>query len=323
MQNISYPLTRILIPFDGSSSARLALELAARLAQASGEAVKNLTLLRVVGGGYLARHIQNIDLRVIHMDQVKEWQRIRRNYLEREIFPLLAEGEEILRSFGVKIPIDRQIAEGKIGAEIVRVAAEQGFSTIIMGRRGLSPIKELLLGSATHAVLALAQGVTVFVLGQQLPPVSECPISPLLIPIDGSEPSLEAVRQAAWLVQAFAARNPRLTLLHVVDWALLGTRISKETSPAELPALLAEEGNEILAAGRQILQEAGLAGLWREKLLPGNPPEAIAQEAESGNYALILMGKKGRSALKTLLMGSVANGVLHRVSRPTVALVCR
>lgn len=47
----SYPFIRILVPYDGSSSARLALDWAAHLAQAGGEAVENVTLLRVIGGG--------------------------------------------------------------------------------------------------------------------------------------------------------------------------------------------------------------------------------------------------------------------------------
>lgn len=323
MGTIPFPLPRILLPFDGSPAARLALELAARLAVPAADAVEKLTLLRVVGGGYLARHVQNVDLRVIRMDQAKEWQRIRMRYLENEVFPLLNEGKEYLQRAGVTAPIDCRVAEGKVGAEIVRLTEEEGFSTIIMGRRGLSPVKEILLGSVTHTVLSRAQGVTVYVVGQQLPLAADCPISPLLVPIDGSETSLEAVRQAAALVQVFRPQQPRLTLLYVVELALLGTRLSAEASPERLSALLAEEGEEVLQAGRHILQEAGLDGHWEEKLITGNPPRAIAQEAESGKYALILMGKKGRSALGTLIMGSVSSGVLHQVTQPTVALVCR
>ncbi|MDD3580381.1 MAG: universal stress protein [Desulfobacca sp.] len=323
MKNISYPLTRILIPFDGSPAARLAMELSSSLVRAGGEAVQNLTLLRVIGGGYLSRHIQNVDLRVTHMDQLKEWQRIRNRYLDEEIYPLLAEAEQILRDLGVTTSIARRVAEGKIGKEIIRLAMDEGFSAIIMGRRGLSTVKELLLGSATQKVLAQAQGMTVYVVGQKLGLDPNCPISPILVPIDGSEPSMEALRQAATLVQAFQSFKPRLTLLHVVDLAVLGPRISEGITPSQLTELLEKHEQEFLKEGREVLREAGLNGLWEEKLLTGNPPQAIAQEAEAGQYALIMMGKKGRSALEKLFMGSVASGVLHRVSHPTVALVCR
>ena len=47
------------------------------------------------------------------------------------------------------------IVEGPAAAAIVRVAAEQGCDLIIMGRRGLSPMEQVLLGSVSDNVLHL------------------------------------------------------------------------------------------------------------------------------------------------------------------------
>ncbi|MFZ1403684.1 MAG: universal stress protein, partial [Anaerolineae bacterium] len=44
---------------------------------------------------------------------------------------------------------------GPAAAAIVRVAAEQGCDLIIMGRRGLSPMEQILLGSVSDNVLHL------------------------------------------------------------------------------------------------------------------------------------------------------------------------
>jgi nucleotide-binding universal stress UspA family protein len=74
MTLLPYPLTKILLPYDGSPLARKALELAAQLSIAGKEAVKGLTLLQVIGGSYLARHFHNVDLRVTRMDKDKDWQ---------------------------------------------------------------------------------------------------------------------------------------------------------------------------------------------------------------------------------------------------------
>jgi nucleotide-binding universal stress UspA family protein len=71
MMNRTYPFSRILIAYDGSPSAQKALEWAAHLSRAGGKAIEKVTLLRVIGGGYLARHIQNVDLRVTRMDQLQ------------------------------------------------------------------------------------------------------------------------------------------------------------------------------------------------------------------------------------------------------------
>jgi len=315
MTLLPYPITKILLPYDGSPSARNALELAAQLSIAGRQAVKGLTLLQVIGGGYLARHVHNVDLRVTRMDKDKDWQRIRKLYMEREVLPLLEEGEKILRSMGVQAPIEVRIVEGKVSDEIIRLAQEEAFSTIIMGRRGLSPLQALLLGSVTRSVLSLAENVTVYVSAQEAVSKAGCPLCPILLPIDGSESSLAAVRQAAALAQAFRPVGPALTLFHVVDIALMGMKIHTGAHD------LVEKGENILARSRDILQKAGLAGLWDEKLVSGEPAQAIVQQAEEGGYPLIMMGSRGLSGLAKLIIGSVTNSVVHTVSRTAVAVV--
>jgi nucleotide-binding universal stress UspA family protein len=315
MTLLPYPLTKILLPYDGSPSAKNALALAAQLSVAGKDAVAGLTLLQVIGGSYLARHIQNVDLRVTRMDQDKDWQRVRKRFVEAEVLPLLEDGKKILQSLGVEAPIEVRVLEGKVSDTIVQMARDEDYSTIIMGRRGLSSLKALLLGSVTRSVLSLAQGVTVLVAAQVATPGARCPISPLLLPLDGSETSLAAVRQAAALAQAFRAMEPSLTLLHVVDLALLGMQIHEGVDS------LVEEGERILAAARLTLQNAGLEGCWQEKLVTGAPAQAIVQQADEGGYPLIMMGSRGRSPLAKLLIGSVTSSVVHTVSRSAVAVV--
>jgi nucleotide-binding universal stress UspA family protein len=310
-----YPFTRILVPYDGSASARLALDWAAHLAKAGGEAVENVTLLRVIAGGYLARHIQNVDLRISRMDQVEAWQRIRQHHLEQDIMPLLEEAKKILEDLGVAAPIETEIAEGKVGEQIIRLAAAGGFNTVVMGRRGLSPVKDLLLGSVTRQVLSLAQKKTVFVVGPEAVIDPACPISLLLLPVDGSESSLEAVSQGAALARAWKACEPRLTLLHILDFVAINASLGEGSTQ------LLDEGEKILADCRQILLAAGFQGTVEEELLVGYPPRVITEQAEKGNHALILMGARGLSPLKQLFLGSVSGGVLHHASRAVVGIV--
>ena len=312
--HIPYPIAKILLPYDGSPSARLALDLAASLGQAGGPAVQNLTLLHVTGGSYLARHVKNVDLRVTRLDQVKEWQRVRQNYLDREILPLLGEAKHLLHRNGYEGHIDMRVAEGKVSEEISRLAREESFSTIIMGRRGLTPLRALLLGSVTRKVLSLAEQVTIYVTGQEAAPQEKCPISPLLLPVDGSDHSLAAVRQAAALAQAFRDSAPRLILFHVVDIALLGLSFQEGVDD------LVRGGEQALAAARAILQDAGLEGLWVEKLVSGHPARTIVQEAETGDYALVMMGSKGHG-LEQIILGDVTSYAVHRLIRPAVSVV--
>ncbi|MBM4288891.1 MAG: universal stress protein [Deltaproteobacteria bacterium] len=315
MQASSRLLTRILLPYDNSPSARNALRLAAALSDICGEAIQALTLLRVISGSYLARHLHNVDLRVTRLNQTKAWQKIRARYMEEEIKPMLLEAQDILGRYGVGAPIELKIVEGKIGEQILAIAHDEKYSAIIMGRRGLSPLQELLLGSATSYVLARAAGVTVFIVGAEAAGAPDRLIFPLLLPVDGSETSLEAVRQAAVLAQTCTITEPRLILLSVVDLALLGQLLPEESRR------LVEEGHNALAAARQILNQAGLGEYTREKLVNGIPAPVIAEVAEKEQCALIFMGSVGHSALSRFLMGSVTAALLQLVQKPTVAVV--
>jgi nucleotide-binding universal stress UspA family protein len=315
MTDTSQAFSKILVPYDGSSHARQALEFGAGLAR-SGRLVEHLTVLRVIGGGYMARHIQNVDLRVTRMDQVEAWRRVRQHYLDHDIIPQLKEAEDFLKGQGVAIPVETRFAEGRPGEEIVKLAEAEGFTGIVMGRRGLSPLKELLLGGVTRTVLHRARRVTVFVVGSEGRINPDCPTSSILLPVDGSEASLAAVRRAGLLAQAFREHQVQMTLLHVVDLALL--TMVMETGAQRL----VEEGEAILAQSRELLQQGGFRGPLQEKLLYGRPPQAIADFAQEGGYALILMGHKGRSVLGDLLIGSVASEVVHRTTQAAVGLVC-
>lgn len=315
MNLLPYPVTKILLPYDGSPSARNALELAAHLSVAGREAVAGVTLLQVTGGSYLARHVQNVDLRVLRMDQDKDWQRVRRHYVEKEVLPLLQEGKDILQSLGVPAPVEIRVTAGKVGDEIIRLAREEAFSTIVMGRRGLSPLKAVFLGSVTRSILSLAEKVTVYVAAPEPAPTPGFPLFPILLPVDGSEYSLAAVRQAAALAQACRALKPSLTLLQVVDIDILGMKIQEGDHN------LLAEGENILAVSRRILQDAGLEGCWEEKLLSGPPAQTIVQQAKEGGFRLIMMGSKGHSALAALLIGSVTSSVVHAASGAAVAVV--
>lgn len=51
------------------------------------------------------------------------------------------------------------------------------------------------------------------------------------------------------------------------------------------------------------------------------PSEEILKEAEEGDYNLIIMGRKGSSAIKDLIIGGVSSTVLQRCHNPTVAIV--
>ncbi|WP_456432528.1 universal stress protein [Thermosulfuriphilus sp.] len=307
-------IEKVLLPIDGSLPSKRAAEFTACLTAPLGERVQKITLLHVLAGGYLSAHMANIDIRTEFLKETALFKRLKEQYLEKNVTPMFEEVKEVIRSLGVRIPVEQVVLDGDPAREIVRFAQENHYSTIVMGRRGLSPVRELLLGSVTQSVIHRPGCHTTYVVGQEVLVDGSCPIPRVLIPIDGSPNSLGAVNEIACLLEA-AGPNwiEKITILYVID-------ISFGEDLNDGQRL---EGEDILATARQILIEAGAQPerIKREVRL-GRPAEEIIRLAEEENYNLVIMGRRGRSHLKELVLGSVSATVLHRLSTPTLALVC-
>ena len=138
----------------------------------------------------------------------------------------------------------------------------------------------------------------------------------VLLPVDGSDCALRAVdhliAHCAWFREV-----PEIHLLHVHAPIPIG-RVQAHIGPETLRAYYHEESQEQLLAAQQKLDAAGL--FHTTHIHVGLPAEVIANISEELGCDLIIMGTHGRSGVAGLVMGSVANRVLH-LAKPPVLLV--
>jgi nucleotide-binding universal stress UspA family protein len=149
------------------------------------------------------------------------------------------------------------------------------------------------------------------------------PVKTILVAVDGSRHSMNAVDAAAELAQHHGAA---LILLHVV---------AHPQSLADAPGLTAYErvehvrltADEMLRAeGQQVLDDAekrahnrgatqvlGLVEL-------GDPARRILEVADARGVDLIVLGRRGLGALAGLLLGSVSHKVLQLAKRPCLTI---
>ena len=121
--------------------------------------------------------------------------------------------------------------------------------------------------------------------------------------VDGSEVSERAARKALDLAQAFGVR---LTLLSVVSPVVL----PGDASWASLDQIEAAElvrGQEFV---RQAQRSLGLAETG-ELVKVGPAADTIVEVAASLPDCLVVVGSTGKGAVKRLLVGSVADRVVH------------
>ena len=143
--------------------------------------------------------------------------------------------------------------------------------------------------------------------------------SHILVPTDFSDASKLAAQGARLLAERFGAR---VTLLHVHDPEALRAPIRVSYGPERLEALEAQIRGEI-EAHLQTCRDTALADLEhvdRIILEAASPAEAICAWARNHGVDLIVTSTHGRTGLRHLLIGSVAERIVRLASCPVLSL---
>jgi nucleotide-binding universal stress UspA family protein len=138
----------------------------------------------------------------------------------------------------------------------------------------------------------------------------------ILLATDGSKNALRAVRHAVKLVAELKSPST-VTLISVHDDTAL-RHAERFVGRKAVNDYLRDLSDQDLAAARKILDKAGV----RHDMVirTGHVAAEIAAAATEGGFDLLVLGGKGRSGLKDLLMGSVAQRVTE-LSKVPVLLV--
>lgn len=134
----------------------------------------------------------------------------------------------------------------------------------------------------------------------------------ILVATDGSPTADRATTHALDLAREHSAQ------LHAVY--VIETRTGYDNAIVDPEAVrrnLRTEGETALAA---VEEEAGGDPEVRTAVLEGVPHERIAAYADENGVDLVVMGAKGRSAFKTIILGSVTEAVIHAVDVPVLVV---
>lgn len=137
----------------------------------------------------------------------------------------------------------------------------------------------------------------------------------ILVPTDGSEPSLHAAREAAELAARFDAT---LHALYIVDADPSRLAVSR----ADVRETLREVGEQAAdTAFETVSRLADDAGVELETaIVEGAPAERIVDYAGDHGVDLVVMGTHGRTGLGKRLLGSVTERVVRNAPVPVLTV---
>jgi nucleotide-binding universal stress UspA family protein len=307
---VKCPFDKVLLPVDGSQNSLRAVKFAGVLLKDI--KTSKVTLLYVIAGGYLSEHMKNIDLRTEPLKETEIFKRIKEKHIKEDIMPFLLDYEKILKNSGFAGLIEKRIEEGDPGNKIIEIVEKENFQTVILGRRGMSELKGFFLGSVSNKVLHGLINHNIYLVGEKISEAN--PASKILVPVDGSEYSMKAVEHAVYIAKVVKGVD-KITLLRVINLSLYLERVKEGIDPEE-------EAKEILnKAKKKSLEEGVSQDLIETKTSIGFPKEEIVKEIKEGDYNLVIMGRKGRSALKDLVLGGVSSAVINKCFEPTIAII--
>jgi len=206
------------------------------------------------------------------------------------------------------------VRERQVGvARDIAAEAGKGYDALVLGRHGMSEVKELILGSIANKLVCHLCQLPVWVVGG-------CPDpGGILVAMDASPGARRALGHAARIASPVGSR---ILLLHVLQ-GLDVSEASSSPDGGEMPwkELAAEEKRraeeDMSVVFRECLGDLRSRGIDLAKVearvVLGGYSRAltIIGEALEGGFGTIVVGRRGLSQVQEFFMGSVSNKILQ------------
>ena len=295
---------KILVPVDGSSYSRAAIEFIASRATLIG-ASPDVQLLNV------QLEVPVRAARLIGKEAVAA-------YYDEESKKALKGALSLLKRAGLQAGAG--YAVGHPAEAIARRAEEAGVDLIAMGSHGHGALASLLFGSVTLGVLGRTRRPLLLLRGHGKAPGDSLKVG---IAVDGSAYGVAAAGYVLEHRPLFGAR-PKFTVIHAVPE--FGGAAMPDMAGIALPAYSAEEikamqqqaFDKAVAPVRRLFDQAGVA--VDTVCLSGPAGDEIAAHAKKRKLDLLVMGSHGYGAVKAAVLGSVAQRVAAHCATPLLLI---
>lgn len=150
-------------------------------------------------------------------------------------------------------------------------------------------------------------------------------ISRILVAIDGSEESMRAAAHAVTMARIYDAELLTLTVINTQPWFYSSTPygLADNQTMEKVHEKDREEPQHWLNQIKANAEDIGIKFISTKILMvptTSSTSAAIVNYAEQNNVDIIILGTRGRSGLKKMLLGSTALGVLTYAHCPVMVV---
>lgn len=291
---------KILLALDGSDRAFQAVRYISGLPPFKEMEVVLFTVLDRVPEIYW--DLGQGDLYDQRIKEIRAWQATK----HKEIEAYMKNAQRNLLEFGflgnaVSVKIQERITGTT--RDVIK-EARRGYSAVVIGRKGHSRIKGLVLGSVATKLLTSLDFVPLLVVGRVLASKK------VLVAMDGSDTS---IRTVDYLGETLRDCDCEVTIVHVI-----------RTEERDFVEKAEERIAPFFSMAKSHLESWGFGPRQvSTKVITGAVSRAgeIVREAKDGGYSTIVIGRRGLSKAREYFMGRVSNKVIQLATEQVVWVV--
>lgn len=307
-------MRKIVIAVDGSIHSRHAVKYAAEKYPHLQNTSFTLLNIQPTISQYLADEAKKTTSGKAKLEKLSEQNR-------QIALELLSELKNTLISLGVKdsdIECATQARRHNVARDILDYAEKKNVCAILVGRRGVSYMQELMLGSVTAELLAHSKLIPIWVVD------NVAPAGHLLVAVDGSPGSLRAVDHVSF-VQA-GCKLEKIILLHITPTLSEFCPVESAKQNEEMNAFIKNSDqactDNFNSRALNILQQAGFSDKDIEFQTIDSRwfiGKSIIEASKKLNAGTIVVGKSDSAEASHI--GKIARYIINKFTNGVIWLV--
>ncbi len=139
----------------------------------------------------------------------------------------------------------------------------------------------------------------------------------MLVPIDGSQQSLKALKYAGDLAEKFGSE---IILVNIQKPFFYESLDPEPVSTENGSETFEDVAKKIIQRGLEVLKGSSVSikPELRPEIITGEPAEQILYLINKEDIDIVIMGSHGLSGIKRFLVGSVSQKILHHSPKPVL-----